>query len=230
MTAVWSTLSSMVNKVVGQGTEPYAKTTSGVQGNMPGGGAMKKMSAYAAKWETGQLHYDEKNCSFNQKWEPAPSKKSMKKPVDPKYTKISSAEKGTVDSKKVSMLMAKPNRPKPLKRKKTDKLSKEEKKALITKRKEAKAKYAERSELVKKEVVYKKKALKRQSKKTKTLKKKQPKTKPTYPHILEMIYSVGPDPKYTTISEKFREYRAFAKTQLKLQKKKPAKITYLYKV
>lgn len=196
------------------------KPMSGVQGNMPGGGAMKKMSA--------ESHYDEKNCSFNQKWEPA--KKSPKKPVDPLYTKMSSSEKGSVDSRKVSMLMAKPNRPKPLKRKKTDKLSKEEKKVLITKRKEAKAKYAERSELVKKEVVYKKNALKRQSKKTKTLKKKQPKSKPTFPNILEMIYSVGPDPKYTTISEKFREYRAFAKTQLKHTKSKPAKISYLYKV
>lgn len=189
------------------------KPSSGVQGNMPGGGAMKKMSA-----------------SFNQKW--APMKKSEKKPVDPIYTKMSSSEKGSVDSRKVSMLMAKPNRPKPLKRKKTDKLSKEEKKVLITKRKESKVKYAERSELVKKEVVYKKNALKRQSKKTKTLKKKQPKavSKPTYPNILEMIYSVGPDPKYTTISEKFREYRHFAKTQLKHTKSKPAKISYLYKV
>lgn len=188
-------------------------TQSQPQGNMPGGGAMKKMSA-----------------SFNQKWEPAPSKKSMKEPVHSLYTKATSAEKGRVDSRKVAMLMAKPNRPKPLKRKKTDKLSKEEKKVLITKRKEAKAKYQERSELVKKEVVYKKNALKRQSKKVKTLKKKQPKNKPTFPHIQEMIYSVGPQPKYTTISDKFREYRAFAKTQLKLSKSKPAKISYLYKV
>lgn len=181
-------------------------------GNMPGGGA-KKMSA-----------------SFNQKWEPAPVKKSMKQPVDSVYTKMSSGEKGKVDSRKVAMLMSKPNRPKSLKRKKTDKLSKSEKKVLIAKRKEAKAKYAERSVLVKKEVVYKKRSLKRQSKKVKTLKKKQPKTKPSLPNISEMIYSVGPDPKYTCISEKFREYRAFAKTKLKYSKSKPAKISYLYKV
>jgi len=214
MAAVWNTLSSMVNQVVGGSSkQAYTKPSSGVQGNMPGGGAMKKMSA-----------------SFNQKWEPAPTKKSMKKPVNSMYTKMSSGEKGKVDSRKVSMLMAKPNRPKPLKRKKTDKLSKAEKKVLITKRKEAKAKYQERSDLVKKEVVYKKNALKRQSKYVKTLKKKQPKSKPTFPNILELIYSVGPDPKYTTISQKFREYRAFKKTQLKCTKSKPAKISFLYKV
>merc|ERR1719192_1632616 len=156
-------------------------TQSQPQGNMPGGGAMKKMSAYAAKWETGQLHHDEKNCSFNQKWEPAPSKKSMKEPVHTLYTKPTSAEKGTVDSRKVAMLRAKPNRPKPLMRKKTDKLSKKEKKVLIQKRKEAKAKYQERSELTKKEVVYMKNALKRQKKKVKALAKKQPKMEPSFP-------------------------------------------------
>lgn len=213
MTAVWNAMSSLLNNVVQNNIPGKPMTQTQPQGNMPGGGAMKKMSA-----------------SFNQKWEPAPSKKSMKEPVHSLYTKPTTAEKGTVDKSKVAMLMAKPNRPKPLKRKKSDKLSKEEKKVLITKRKEAKAKYQERSELVKKEVVYKKNALKRQSKKVKTLKKKQPKSKPTFPHISEMIYSVGPQPKYTTISDKFREYRAFAKTQLKLSKTKPAKISYLYKV
>jgi len=189
---------------------------------MPGGGAMKKMSA-----------------SVSQKWKPVT--KAKKQPVDSKYTKPSKGEKGQVDQSKVAMLKAKPNRPKPLKRKPTTKLSKAEKKKLIASRKEAKAKYAERSQQTKKDLVYKKNALKRHKKKTKTLKKHQkkslpktaPMTPPTFPNILEMIYSVGPDPKYKAISMKFREYRKFAKAQLKHSKSKSSKsgnISYLYKV
>merc|ERR550539_1070272 len=100
--------------------------------------------------------------AVNMKWKPA--KAQSKQPVDPKYTKPSKGEKGSVDSAKVASLKAKPNRPAPLKRKSTNKLDKAAKKKLIAERKEAAKKYAERSAEVKKELVYKKNALKRQKK------------------------------------------------------------------
>jgi len=178
-------------------------------GNMPGGGAAKSM--------------------INMKWA-KPAKSSPKKPVDPLYTKPKSDEKGSVDAAKVASLKAKPNRPKPLKRKSTNKLDKASKKALIEQRKEAKKKYTERSAEIKKEVVYKKNALKRQKKHEKSLKKKQPKMEPTYPNIASMIYSVGPQPKYKAISKKFREFRKFSKTQLKHSKSKTEEVSYMYKV
>lgn len=195
-------------------------------GNMPGGGAMKKMSA-----------------SVSQKWKPA--EKTKKDPVHELYTVKSKNETGTVNQSKVAMLKAKPNRPKQLKRKPTSKLSKEQKKVLIAARKEAKKKYAERSEMTKKDFVCKKKALMRQRKREKVMTKKHPNTKhpKVYKNILEIIYSVGPMPKYAAISDKFREYRKFAKAQLKHSKPKPVwkkekgtfvhkpvEITYLYKV
>jgi len=203
-------------------------TTASVQnpnfaskGNMPGGGA----------------------APIDQKWEPA--KKAEKQPVHELYTAKTAEETGKVNPAKVAMLKAKTNRPTTLKRKPTTKLSKEEKKVLIAARKEAKAKYAERSKLTKMDLVCKKKALMRQKAKRKVMAKKCPKTmapKP-YKNILEIIYSVGPKPKYTAISDKFREYRKFAKAQLKATKTKPVwkkegstfvhkpvEITYLYKV
>lgn len=185
------------------------------KGNMPGGGA----------------------APIDQKWEPA--KKAEKQPVHELYTAKTAEETGKVNSAKVAMLKAKTNRPTTLKRKPTTKLSKEEKKVLIAARKEAKKKYAERSASRKMDLVCKKKALMRQKAKRKVMAKKCPKTmapKP-YKNILEIIYSVGPKPKYAAISEKFREYRKFAKAQLKATKTKPLRplpttveITYLYKV
>jgi hypothetical protein len=181
-------------------------------GNMPGGGAAKSMKAVNMKWK--------------------PAKAQSKQPVNPIYTKAGKGEKGSVNSAKVASLKAKPNRPAPLKRKSTNKLDKAAKKALIAQRKEAAKKYAERSAEIKKERVYMKNALKRQSKHEKTLKKKQPKTSPSYPNISHMIYSVGPQPKYKAISKKFREFRKFAKTQLKHSPEKSTteEISYLYKV
>jgi len=199
-------------------------------GNMPGGGAAKSMKTYGYNYETGQLRgrCEEKNWMIDMKWKPA--KSSPKEPVNPLYTKPKTNEKGSVDASKVASLMAKPNRPKPLKRKSTNKLDKASKKALIKQRKEAAKKYAERSAEVKKELVYKKNALKRSKSYEKSLKKKQPKTKPCYPNIASMIYSVGPQPKYKAISKKFREFRKFSKTQLKHSKSKQEGISYLYKV
>merc|ERR1719436_660843 len=92
------------------------------------------------------------------------------------------------------------------------------------------------------EIKFKKNQLMREKKKEmslhKTLARKHRQPEPMYPHILEIMYSVGPQPKYQTISEKFREYRKFAKEQMKaqkkvekeLKKKKPSEVTYLYKV
>jgi len=178
-------------------------------GNMPGGGAAKSMSA------------------INMKWKPA--KASPKKPVDKMYTKKTAGEKGQVDAAKVASLKAKPTRPSPLKRTSTNKLDKASKKTLMTSRKEAATKYAERSAEMKKELVYKKNALKRQMKYEKSLKKKQPKVAPTHPNISQMIYMVGPVPKYKAISNKFREFRKFQMTQLK-HSSKSSDISYLYKV
>lgn len=179
-------------------------------GNMPGGGLAKTMKAIDMKWK--------------------PAKQSPKQPVHELYSKPKSDEKGTVDASKVASLKAKPNRPKPLKRTSNNKLDKEAKKTLIAKRKEAAKKYAERSAEIKKERVYMKNALKRQKKHEKALKKKQPKPEPALPNISHMIYSIGPQPKYKTISKKFREFRKFAKTQLKHTKSKSEEISYLYKV
>lgn len=186
------------------------QTQSQPSGNMPGGGA-KSMKAM-----------------IDMKWKPA--KASPKQPVNKLYTKPTSGEKGSVDKAKVASLAAKPNRPAPLKRKSTNKLDKSSKKALIKQRKEAKKKYAERSVEIKMELAYKKNAMKRQKKHEKSLKKKQPKAEPSLPNISHMIYSVGPQPKYKAISKKFREYRKFAKTQLKHSKSKSDDISYLYKV
>jgi len=182
-------------------------------GNMPGGGAAKSMSAYAGNWETGQLQ-EEKNW-INQKWKPA--KASPKKPVHELYTKAKADEKGSVDQSKVASLVAKSNRPAKLKRTSNNKLDKEAKKLLIAQRKEAAKKFAERSAEMKKELICKKNALKRQVKREKVLKKKQDldKIEPSFPNISSMIYSVGPQPKYKAISSKFRQYRKFAKMQLK---------------
>jgi len=188
-------------------------------GNMPGGGAAKSMKAKGT--------CEEKNW-INMKWQPA--KASPKKPVDKLYTTSTSAEKGKVDAAKVASLMAKPNRPKPLKRKSTNKLEKAAKKTLIASRNEASKKYAERSAEIKKELLYKKNALKRQNAYEKALKKKQPKGEPECPNILSLIYSVGPQPKYKAISKKFREFRKFSKTQLMHSKSKSDEISFIYKV
>jgi len=165
----------------------------------------------------------------------------VKKPCPKKFMTPSKGEKGSVDASKVAALKAKPNRPKPLKRKKT-KLTKKEKKELIMKRKEAKAKFAMRSKETMMDLEFKKNQLMREKKKEmslhKTLARKHRQPEPMYPHILEIMYSVGPQPKYKTISNKFREYRKFAKAQMKaqkkvekdLKKKKSSDVTYLYKV
>lgn len=179
----------------------------------PGGGAVYK-----------------KSTPITQKWEPAA--KATKEPVHELYTSKTAEETGKVNSSKVAMLKAKSNRPKTLKRKPTTKLSKEEKKALIASRKEAKKKFAERSESTKSDLLCKKKALMRQRKRSKVMAKKFPNTKAPKPfkNILEMIYAVGPMPKYAAISDAFREYRQFAKAQMKASKSKPAEITFVYKV
>lgn len=178
-------------------------------GNMPGGGAAKSMSA------------------INMKWKPA--KESTKEPVNEMYTKPKDGEKGQVDAAKVASLKAKPMRPAPLKRTSNNKLDKASKKALMKSRKESASKYAERSAEMKKDLVYKKNALKRQMKYEQSLKKKQPKKAPTYPNISQMVYMVGPVPKYKAISNKFREFRKFQMTQLK-HSNKSSDISYLYKV
>lgn len=211
-------------------------------GNMPGGGAMKKMSAsyQSKKWKSTtttskmspkvhKLYTTPKPNELEESW-------YKKQTVNKIYTTKKSGETGKVSASKVASLKAKPNRPKPLKRKKT-KLTKTEKKTLIQKRKESKMKYAVRSEVIMQELLFKKNALKRDKKKAKTLAKKQTKVEPMYPNILEMMYSIGPQPKYKTISDKFREYRKFAKAQMKCSKKsksksvsKKSEISYLYKV
>jgi hypothetical protein len=168
--------------------------------------------------------------AINQKWKPA--KASPKKPVHELYTKAKADEKGSVDQSKVASLAAKSNRPAKLKRTSANKLDKEAKKLLIAQRKEAAKKFAERSAEMKKELICKKNALKRQVKREKVLKKKQDldKTEPSFPNISSMIYSVGPQPKYKAISNKFRQYRKFAKMQLKHTNTKSEGISYLYKV
>jgi len=199
---------------------------------LPGGGAMKQKPAYAAG-----SSYDEKNCSVSQKWEMVEKPKDQ--PVHELYTSKMDGETGTVNQSKVAMLKAKPNRPKQLKRKPTSKLSKEEKKVLIQARKEAKAKYAERSEIVKKERLCMKKSLIRQRKFAKVMRKKCPNSKAPKPYknIQEIMYSVGPQPKYATMSKNFREYRKFAKAQMKYSKSHESRpipttatVTYIFKI
>jgi len=193
---------------------------------MPGGGAAKAMKTYAQRGRR-----EEKNWMIDHKW--APAEASPKQPVNPLYTKTKTQEKGSVNASKVASLMAKPNRPKPLKRKSTFKLDKASKKALMTSRKEAAEKYTERSAEIKKQLVYKKNALKRSKAFEKQLKKKQPKTEACYPNIISMIYQVGPQPKYKAISKKFRAFRKFSKTQLKHSLAplgKQDEISFIYKV
>jgi len=197
MNSVFSVVQGLLSKVAGGGVEEKNSTQSQATAwNMPGGGAAKAMKT--------MIDYT---------WKPL--KSSPKQPVDTLYTKPKSQEKGSVNASKVASLMAKPNRPKPLKRKSTNKLDKASKKALMASRKEAAQKYMERSAETKKELVYKKNALKRSKAFEKQLKKKQPKTEACYPNIASMIYQVGPQPKYKSISKKFRAFRKFSKTQLK---------------
>jgi len=84
-----------------------------------------------------------------------------------------------------------------------------------------------------------KKSLIRQRKFAKVMRKKCPNSKAPKPYknIQEIMYSVGPQPKYTTMSKNFREYRKFAKAQMKYAKShelRPipttATVTYIFKI
>merc|ERR1719445_2524698 len=77
----------------------------------------------------------------------------------------------------------------------------------------------------------------------KVMRKKCPNSKAPKPYknIQEIMYSVGPQPKYTTMSKNFREYRKFAKAQMKCSNTSPWKkqgptyvrkpeFTYIFKI
>lgn len=176
-------------------------------GNMPGGGAAKmKMS------------------------DPMVAKPAAK-PVDSKYTTKQKGEIGTVDASKVAAMKAKPGRPAPLKRKSQIKLSKEQVKIIKEQRKTSKQKYAERSAQVKKELVYMTNALTRKTKREASMSKAK-KTPERKMNNCSIMYSVGPQPKPESKSQKFRQFRKFQAAQLKCAKKmQPGEeISYLYKV
>lgn len=173
-------------------------------GNMPGGGAVKKMS-----------------------------ESSMKKavPVHKLYTTVGNNETGEVDAAKAAALKAKSNRPTALKRTSKNRLTKSELEAIKNKRKEAAAKYAERSMQVKKDKVYRKNAVSRDAQRQEKLSvaQKRPERKM---NNCEIMYSVGPDPKFACKSEKFRAFRTYARTQIKfaVQPKKEEHVSFMYKV
>jgi len=155
--------------------------------------------------------------------------KARKQPVAELYSKPSPNEKGTVDASKVAALKAKANRPSPLKRTSKIKLDKEKKKELKKQRKEAAEKFSERSLQTKKEITYMKNAQKRQMKREKK-KAEKVKIPPKPMGNMTLMYSVGPQPKYKSISESFRTYRKFAAKQIKCTKDKAPLITTIYKV
>merc|ERR1719464_1424618 len=148
------------------------------------------------------------------------------------YTKPSAGEKGKVDSSKVKKLKANPKRPQTLKRKSQIRLSKKEWEALKDKRKESAKKYKKRSVDVKKEKVYRKHAVERELKKAEVVAKKVKGSTAQKMENCTMIYSVGPQPKYTMKSSKFRSYRKYMSNQLKCKSKTkaPKDVVYMYKV
>lgn len=183
-------------------------TMTGTAGNMPGGGAAKmKMS------------------------NPVESTKSSERKVHEIYTTTKSEETGTVDAAKAAALKAKPGRPAPLKRKTQIKLTKEQAKIVKDLRKASKEKFQERSQQVKKEIVYRRNAVSRSAKRVKCAikAKKLPERKM---NNCTIMYSVGPQPKSTDASSKFRQFRKFQAAQLKCAKKQQpgSEISYMYKV
>lgn len=181
--------------------------------NVPGGGAGKTQKSQKIKKASPQ----KKIVS-----PPAP-------PADPMYTKSKPEEKGTVDTARVAKLKANKKRPAPLKRSAKIKLDKESKQKLKESRKAAAAKFKERSESTKKDLTYRKKFLEREAKRKKSLQAvaKSAARKMTN---CDILYSVGPQPKYKTISKRFREFRKYSKAQLQCSPDKKEEITVIYKV
>jgi hypothetical protein len=178
--------------------------------NVPGGGAEKTQ-------KTTKASPQKKVVS-----PPAP-------PADPLYTTAKPEEKGTVDEARVTKLKANKKRPAPLKRTAKIKLDKESKQKLKESRKAAAAKFKERSESTKKDLSYRKKFLEREAKRKKSL---EAVAKPASRKMTNcsVLYSVGPQPKYKTISKRFREFRKFSKAQLECSTDKKEEITVIYKV
>jgi len=178
--------------------------------NVPGGGAEKTQ-------KTTKASPQKKVVS-----PPAP-------PADPLYTTAKPEEKGTVDEARVTQLKANKKRPAPLKRTAKIKLDKESKQKLKESRKAAAAKFKERSESTKKDLLYRKKFLEREAKRKKSL---EAVAKPASRKMTNcsVLYSVGPQPKYKTISKRFREFRKFSKAQLECSTDKKEEITVIYKV
>lgn len=161
----------------------------------------------------------------------------QKQPVAELYTKPSPNEKGTVDASKVAALKANAKRPPVLKRTTKIKLDKEEKKKLIKQRKEAAEKYKERSAERKKNFVYRTNAAKRKEKQVKKLAEKREAYKTVQQSRsssnMTLVYSVGPQPKYKSISADFRAFRKFESAKFKAlfnKKTRDVTIETIYKV
>lgn len=214
-------------------------------GNMPGGGAMK--GKMGMKMSTSPFKKDPKVPIAKMYTTPHALEKPVKEVWYPKgakpakmelYTKPSAGEKGSVDASKVKKLKANPKRPQVLKRKSQIRLSKKEWEALKDKRKEVAKKYKKRSVEVMKEKVYRKHAVEREMKREEVIAKKVKGSTATKMENCTVIYSVGPDPKSTQKSKKFRQYRKFMSKQLKCKSKSKSSklscniedVVYIYKV
>lgn len=155
--------------------------------------------------------------------------KKEKAPVDPKYTTPCPEEKGEIDESRVAKLKANSKRPAPLKRTSRVQLEKEAKKKLKESRKQAAAKYKARSETTKKDLTYRKNYLSRDSKRKQQLASVN-EPAPRKMGNCEIIYSVGPQPKYKAISQRFRDFREYSTSKIKFSPTKKQQVTYLYKV
>jgi len=234
--SVFGTVQGLVNKV----TTSFGTGKQTAAGNMPGGGAMKgKMGM--KKMSTSPFKKDPKVPIAKMYTTPHALEKPVKEVWYPKgakpakmelYTKPSAGEKGSVNASAVKKLKANPKRPQPLKRKSQIRLSKKEWEALKDKRKEVAKKYKKRSVEVMKEKVYRKHAVEREMKREEVIAKKVKGSTAMKMENCTVIYSVGPDPKSTMKSKKFRQYRKFMSKQLKCKSDTKSKkdVVYIYKV
>jgi len=218
-------MSSLVDKVAGIKQQDENKTANmTAAGNMPGGG---KLSKKMMSKDTTDMKGVDKIYTT-----PVIGEKGPWESVHKTYTTPTTGELANIDVKKAAELKANPKRPAPLKRTSKIKLSKLEWQTLKDKRAAAAATYAARSQSVKMDMVYGKNAELRKMKRESSLKKKQQRSERVMNNCT-IMYSVGPQPKYKMVSQKFREFRAFQKTKLACAKKVQAKgehVSFMYKV